>query len=310
MALRIRTNVMSLIAQRHFSESSGRVQKHMEKLSSGKRINKAADDAAGLAISEVIRSDLRSLAQARRNTNDGVSLIQVAEGSLNEVGNIVIRLKELAVQAASDTISTKERNYLNLEFMQLKDEIDRISLSTEFNGTRLLTGKSDNLPQSILDQHQFPPFEIQIDKDYNEDIDALDKRNPVNIIRLNFEKINAMTEGEGSLNLGNASNEEGTKVSDKVSAQGSMRVLDEAVQKVASYRAILGSLQNRLESTDRNLGVRMENLSTARSRIADADFASETAEYTQSNILQQAGSSVLLQANQLPQIALQLLQGG
>lgn len=309
MALRIRTNVMSLIAQRHFAESSGRVQKHMEKLSSGKRINKAADDAAGLAISEVIRSDLRSLAQARRNTNDGVSLIQVAEGSLNEVGNIVIRLKELAVQAASDTISTKERNYLNLEFMQLKDEIDRISLSTEFNGTRLLTGKSDNLPESILKQHQFPPFEIQIDKDYNEDIDALDKRNPVNIIRLNFEKINAMTEGEGSLNLGNAANEEGTKVSDKVSAQGSMRVLDEAVQKVASYRAILGSLQNRLESTDRNLGVRMENLSTARSRISDADFASETAEYTQSNILQQAGSSVLLQANQLPQIALQLLQG-
>ena len=309
MALRIRTNVMSLIAQRHFSDSSSRVQKHMEKLASGRRINRAADDAAGLAVSETIRSDLRSLAQSRRNTNDGVSLVQVAEGSLNEVGNIVVRLKELAVQAASDNINTRERSYLNLEFMQLKDEIDRISLSTEFNGTRLLAGKGENLPEAIANQHQFPAFEIQVDKDYSEGIDGSDNRNPVNIIRLDFEKINAMTEGEGSLNLGSADNEDGTSVDNQEAAQRSMRILDEAVNKVASYRAMLGSYQSRLESTDRNLGIRMENLTTARSRIADTDFASHTAKYTQEGILQQAGSSVLSQANQLPQIALQLLQG-
>ncbi|MCB9228067.1 MAG: flagellin FliC [Deltaproteobacteria bacterium] len=309
MTLRIRTNVMSLIAQRHFSDSSSRVQKHMERLGSGRRINKAADDAAGLAISEIIRSDLRSLAQSRRNTNDGISLIQVAEGGLNEVGNIMVRLKELAVQAASDTISNRERQYLNLEFMQLKDEVDRISLSTEFNGTRLLTGSAEDLPEPIKAQHQAPPFEIQVDKDYHPETDSLSKDNPVNIIRLDFRKINAMVEGEGSLKLGRPSDEEGTRVDNKPSAQQSMRILDEAVNKVASYRAILGAYQNRLESADRNLGIRMENLSAARSRIADADFANETAEYTQGSILQQAGSSILSQANQLPKIALQLLQG-
>ncbi|NRA43759.1 MAG: flagellin FliC [Oligoflexales bacterium] len=308
MPLRIRTNVMSLISQRHFGQSETRVKKHMERLASGHRINRAADDAAGLAISESIRSDVRSLAQARRNTVDGVSLIQVAEGSLNEIGNIVIRLKELAIQGASDNISSRERGYLNLEFMQLKDEIDRISLSTEFNGTRLLTGKAENLPEPILEKHQMPPFEIQVDIDYHELVDSLDIDNPVNIIRLNFENLNAMTEGENSLGIGSPANEEGTRVDSKVAAQNSIRVLDEAVNKLSSYRATLGSLQNRLESTDRNLAIRIENLSAGRSRIIDADFATESAEYTQWNILNQAGASVLSQANQLPQVALQLLQ--
>lgn len=299
---------MSLIAQRHFGQAGVRVKKHMEKLASGHRINKAADDAAGLAISEVVRSDIRSLSQARRNTNDGVSLIQVAEGSLQEIGNIVVRLKELAVQGASDNISGRERKYLNLEFFQLKDEIDRISLGTEFNGTRLLTGKSEDIPESIMEKHQMPPFEIQVDKNYDPFTDNLDMPNPVNIIRLNFDKINALTDGEGSLGIGSARNSEGTRVDSKKSAQISMRTLEEAIQKIASYRSELGSLQNRLESTDRNLGVRIENLSTARSRIVDSDFANETAQYTQWSILHQAGSSVLMQANQLPQIALQLLQ--
>ena len=307
MSLRIRTNVMSLVAQRHFGRSGSNVTKYMEKMSSGHRINRSADDAAGLAISEVVRADIRSLSQARRNTVDGVSLIQVAEGSLNEITNIVVRLKELAVQGASDTIGDREREYLNLEFMQLKDEIERISLATEFNGTRLLTGKSENLPDPILERHQKPPFEIQVDKDYDERMDSLDLPNPVNIIRLNFEKINAMTEGEGSLGIGSPRNEEGTRVDSKESAQQSIRLLDSAVSKIAGYRAHLGSLQNRLEATDRNLGIRIENLSAARSRIIDADFASETAQYTQWNILQQAGASVLSQANQMPQVALQLL---
>ena len=308
MALRIKTNVMSLTAQRHLDNSSRGVNRHMEQLTSGMRINKAADDAAGLAISEVIRSDLRSLNQSRRNTNDGISLIQVAEGSLVEVGNIVIRLKELAVQAASDTIGTRERGYLNLEYMQLKDEIDRITLSTEFNGTRLLTGMSE-LPESIRVKHQYPPFEIQVDKDYSEDIDALTIPNPTNIIRLDFQPINTLTGGEGSLEIGPVGSDNETKIDVKEDAQRSMSALDKAVRKVASYRALLGSWQNRLESADRNLGIRMENLAAARSRIADADFASQTAQFTQFSIMQQAGAAVQLQANQLPEIALQLLKG-
>ena len=222
--------------------------------------------------------------------------------------SIVIRLKELAVQGASDNISNRERQYLNLEFNQLKDEIDRISMSTQFNGTRLLAGKGEHIPESILKKHQFPPFEIQIDKDYSPDTDSIDNPNPVNIIQLNFEKINSSTEGEGSLNIGSARNAEGTRVDSKVAAQESIRSLDLAIEKISSYRAQLGSLQNRLESTDRNISIRVENLAHARSRIYDADFANETAQYTQWSILQQAGSSVLSQANQLPQIALQLLQ--
>ena len=309
MSLRIRTNVTSLIAQRNFTQAGERVKRHMEKLSSGKRINKAADDAAGLAISEAIRSDVRSLNQARRNTNDGISLIQVAEGSLNEVGNILIRLKELAIQGSSDTVGNQEREFINLEFMALKNEIDRISLSTEYIGTRLLIGKGEEVDKSLIVNHSKPPLEVQVDKEYNELVDSLEVRNPVDIIRLNFESINALTEGEGSLGIGSPGNEEGTKVSTKESAQNSISVIDKAVDKVSSYRAKLGSLQNRLISTDRNLGIRIENLTVSKSRIADADFANETAELTQWSILQQAGASVLNQANQLPQIALQLLQG-
>lgn len=308
MSLRIRTNVSSLVAQRHFGSSNRQVQIHMERLSSGKRINKAADDAAGLAISEVIRADLRSLNQARRNTNDGVSLVQVAEGALNEVTNIVVRLRELAVQSASDTLGKRERQYLNKEFMQLKDEIDRITFSTEFNGTNLLTGNGKQLPQALRKNHQFPPLEIQVDKDYHVLEDSLTVRSPLNIIRANLERINSLTYGEGSLGIGRADDEEGTRVDNKPDAQKSIDTLDKAVQKISSYRAELGALQNRLGSTDQNLGIRIENLSEARSRIVDADYALETAKFTQWSILAQAGSSVLAQANQLPEIALQLLK--
>ena len=225
------------------------------------------------------------------------------------MSNIVIRLKELAIQSASDNIGSKERGYLNLEFMQLKDEIDRISNSTEFNGTRLLVGKGEGVPEVLLENHEFPPMEIQVDKSYNKKVDSLESPNPVDIIRLNFENINALTEGEGSLNIGSSRNEEGTSVDTKEHAQNSIYLLDEAVNKIASSRARLGALQNRLESTDKNLGIRIQNLSVARSRISDADFANQTAQLTQWSILQQAGAAVLTQANQLPQIALQLLKG-
>jgi len=279
----------------------------MEKLSSGYRINKAADDAAGLAISEGLNADIRSLAQAKRNANDAVSMLQVAEGSLEEVGNIVVRLKELSVQAASDTVGQQERDFLNREFMALKDEVDRIVLSTEYNGTRLLIGSGDVDPALLAEQNQFP-LEMQIGKDYITPPDSLESRNPVDIIRVDFSQMNAATEGVNSLELGSAANEGGTRIDNKVDAQQSMTKIDSALGKLSSYRATIGAVQNRLMSTDRNLGVQIENLSAARSRIRDADFAFETAEFTQGNILLQAGASVLTQANKLPQVALNLLQ--
>jgi flagellin len=287
--------------------SNQKVSSHMEKLSSGYRINKAADDAAGLAISDSLHADIRSLAQARRNANDAVSMLQVAEGSLEEVTSIVTRLKELSVQAASDTVGAREREFLNREFMALKDEVDRIVLSTEFNGTRLLIGNGD-VAQELLESHNQFPLEMQIGKDYIEPPDSLEARNPVNIIRLDFSQMNAATEGENSLDLGSAGNEAGTRIDNKIDAQNSMAKVDQALGKIASYRATIGAAQNRLGSTERNLGVAIENLSAARSRIRDADFAYETAEFTQGNILLQAGSSVLAQANKLPQVALNLLQ--
>jgi flagellin len=306
MGLRIRTNVQSLNAQRNLAQSNGKVSSHMEKLASGYRINKAADDAAGLAISQSLNADIRSLGQAKRNANDAVSMLQVAEGSLEEISNIVTRLKELSVQSASDTVGVEERDFLNREFMALKDEIDRITLSTEFNGTRLLIGEGQVSDELVATHNQFP-LEMQIGKDYLLPSDSLESPNPVDIIRIDFSKMNAATEGPGSLEIGNSLNEAGTRIDTKQGAQMSMAAVDKALGRLSSYRASIGAVQNRLVSTERNLGVQIENLSAARSRIKDADFALETAEYTQGNILMQAGASVLSQANQLPSVALNLI---
>lgn len=306
MGLRVRTNVSSLNAQRHLGSSTFEVNRQAERLASGYRINKAADDAAGLAISETLKADIRSLGQARRNANDAVSMMQVAEGSLEEIGGIMIRLRELSVQAASDTIGPRERNYLNEEFMQLKDEVDRIALSTEFNGTRLLTGTRE-LPQELMDNTNVQPFEFQVDKDYHLALDSLQNKNPIDQIRWDLSGFNAMTEGEGSLGIGSTANPEGLTVMTKARAQVSINTIDNAMQRVSGYRAQLGAVQNRIQSTDRNLAVRIENLSAAQSRIRDADFAEVMAEYTQQQILQKAGASVLSQANQSSSIALQLL---
>lgn len=306
MGLRIRTNVQSLVAQRHLEQSTEKVNRHSTRLASGYRINRAADDAAGLAISEVLRADVRSLGQARRNASDAISMVQVAEGGLEEVNNIMIRLRELSIQAASDTIGSRERQYLNNEFMQLKDEVDRISISTEFNGTRLLVGNKE-LDPTLMDSHNYSPLEIQVGKDFLPGPDSLDAANPIHVIRIDFSNFNTTTEGEGSLGIGSAQNAEGTNVTSKLEAKESLSLIDGAMERVASHRAKLGAFQNRLESTQNNLGTAIENLDMARSRIRDADFALESAELTQSSILQQAGVSVLAQANQLPQIALKLL---
>lgn len=308
MGMRIRTNVASLTAQRRLGQSSEAVQGSMNKLSSGSRINKAADDAAGLAISENLRADVRGLNVAKRNALDGVSMVQTAEGGLEETTNMLIRLRELAVQSASDTIGTQEREFLNKEYVALKDEIDRIALSTEFNGTRLLMGdNSGDYPGELITSNTGSnPMEIQIGKDYFNESDAVGNRNPVNIIKIDLSKLNVFTEGEGSLNLGRA--DEGTSVISKADAQQSIAVLDTAINSVNEQRAQLGAIQNRFQSTIANLGSQVENLDTARSRIRDTDYAAETASFTQNRILEQAGTSVLSQANQMPQLALSLLQ--
>lgn len=305
MGLRMRTNVASLNAQRNLGITTENLKSSMGRLSSGQRINKAADDAAGLAISERLRADIRSLGQAKRNTQDGVSMVQVAEGGLEETSNMLIRLRELSVQAASDTVGNLERGYLNQEFQALRDEIDRIAAVTEFNGTRLLVGNAE-LPDDLKTNHNPVPLEIQVSKDYYESADSLDQRNPVNVIRIDLQGINAFTTGEGSLDIGNS---EDIGIDTKQAAQAKLTVLDGAINKVNQYRAYLGSIQNRLGSTLGNLGVEIENLSESRSRIRDTDFAEETAVMTQNNILQQAGASVLGQANVMPQIALSLLGG-
>lgn len=309
MGLRIRTNIQSLTAQRHLSLSRTKLGKHAERLASGHRINKAADDVAGLAISENLRSDIRSLYQAKRNAYDAIAMLQVAEGGLVEVASIMVRLKELAVQSASDTIGRLERQYLNEEFMALKDEVDRIVLSTEFNGTRLLIGEGEDVAEELLDGHNPPPLEMQVGKDYLEPPDALESRNPVNIIKIDMAQIDARTDGDKGLGIGGADNEDGTRVDSKEFAQDSMERLDQALTRVASYRSKIGSVQNRLNAAGRNLGVQIENLTAAKSRILDADFAIETAGFTQSNILLQAGTAILSQANQFPSAALELIKG-
>jgi len=276
----------------------------MSKLASGQRINKAADDAAGLAVSENLRADIRSLNMAKRNANDGVSLVQTAEGGLVETTNMLVRLRELAIQSSSDTIGNTEREFLDKEYLQLKDEIDRIASSTEFNGTRLLVGNAD-IPEEMQTNANNFPLEIQVGKDYYSGADAIDQANPVNIIKIDFAKLNGFTSGEGSLNLGKAA--DGTRVNIKQNAQQSISKIDDAITRVNDHRAYLGAIQNRLGSTVQNIGVQVENLAESRSRIVDTDFASETAIMTQSNILQQAGTSILANANQQPQIALSLL---
>jgi flagellin len=304
MGLRIKTNIASVNAQRRLSGSTEALQDSMAKMSSGNRINKAADDAAGLAISDNLRADIRSLSQAKRNANDGVSLVQTAEGGLTETANMLSRLRELAIQSSSDTIGNTERGFVDKEFLALKDEIDRIANSTEFNGTRLLVGNAD-IGSELANAEGTFPMEIQVGKDYFEGVDALSESNAVNIIKVDLGNLNAFTEGDGSLGIGKA--EGGTRVNTKQDAQRSVAVLDQAITRVNGYRSYLGAIQNRLGSTVRNLGVQGENLATAKSRISDTDFAEETAAMTQASILQQAGVSVLSQANVQPQIALKLI---
>lgn len=277
MGLRINTNVASLNAQRNLRGTKLALDKTLEKLSSGQRINRAGDDAAGLAISENLKAQIRGLGQAGRNAEDGISLVQIAEGAMSEVSNVMIRLRELAVQAASDTIGPTERKFLNVEFEQLTSEVDRIANSTEFNRVPLLNGTG-------------AVFDIQIGT----------RNDPISD-RLTFDASSADV-NVAALGLNLAS------VADKISAQNSLSSIDQAIISVSGIRADFGALQNRLQSTVNNIAVSVENLSAANSRIRDTDIASETAELTKSNILMQAGTSVLSQANSSTSSALSLIQ--
>lgn len=279
MGLRINTNVASLNSQRHLRFTRQNLDKSIEKLSSGSRINRAGDDAAGLAISENLRAQIRGLQQAERNAMDGVSLVQVAEGGLQEISSILIRLRELAVQAASDTVGPTERKFLNTEYEALISEIDRIANATEFNKIPLLNGTGS-------------VFDIQVGT-----------RNNPNIDRITFFDGSSADVSAVSLGINL------TSVADKASAQNSLAALDGAIISVSSIRADFGAMQNRLQSIINNLAISIENMSAANSRIRDTDVASETAELTKNNILLQAGTSVLAQANQSIQGALSLLKG-
>ncbi|APJ02852.1 flagellin [Silvanigrella aquatica] len=306
MGFRIATNVQSLNAQRNLTTSNDMNNLSMEKLSSGFRINKASDDAAGLAISEKLRADYRGIVMARRNANDGVSLIQTAEGGLSEIGNILTRLRELSIQGASDTIGNTERGFLNKEFSQLKDEINRISKTTEFNGTLLLVGNQDNIDDEIKKRSNPFPLEIQVGKNYFESADSQDNINPTNVIRIDFSSVDASVDEDG-LNLGTSEEDDKSSVITKENSQKSISVIDDAITKVSSFRSTMGAIQSRLNSTITQLSIQAENNAATNSRIRDTDFAEETAKLAQSNILKQSGVSVLSQSNQIPALALRLL---
>jgi flagellin len=266
MSLRINSNIEAFNAHRQLVGTSDRAQKSMERLSSGYRINRAADDAAGLAISEKLRGQIRGLAQAQRNSQDGVSLVQTAEGSLNEVHSMLQRVRELAVQFANGTLSTSDKAAITAEAAQLQSEIERIGTTADFNGIKLLDGAASTIS-----------FQVGANDD---------------------DTIAVTTESLGE-KIGDID------VSDTGSA---ISAIDAAIEKVSSLRSTFGAVQNRLEHTLNNLATYQENLMASESRIRDVDMASEMVEFSKNQILQQAGTSMLAQANQAPQAVLSLLR--
>lgn len=272
MGLRVNTNVEALNAHRNLLLTGMQLSKSQEKLASGYRINRAADDAAGLAISEKLRGQVRGLNQAIRNAQDAISLIQTAEGALTETHSILQRMRELAVQAANGTMTTDDRAALNAEASQLKNEIDRIAQNTEFNTMKLLDGTFANKT-------------FQIGANATQDI----------TVTIDSATASALTVNNVALDT-------------VANASQAIVDIDEAIKAVSKNRASLGAIQNRLEHTIANLGVAAENLTAAESRIRDVDVALEQVNFTKLQILQQAGVAVLAQANAGSQSVLQLLR--
>ncbi len=275
MALTILNNLASLNTKRHLEESSDKYAQAAERIATGKRINKSGDDAAGLSISTHIEGQVRSIQQARRNAQDALSLMQVAEGGMNDVNNMVVRLRELSMQAASDNVGDQEREMIQFEVEQIKQEIDRLSEATKFFDTSLLNGKGRN-------------FVFQIGPDNNEN----------NRLEYDASKLNLSL---SSLGLS------GIDLSDIDSARSALTNIDESIKKIAEPRAQLGALQTRLNSISSSLSVYEENMTSARSRIVDADLAKETADAVKAQVLQKAGVAILSQTNMTPALALKLL---
>lgn len=276
MGLRIATNIASQSVQKNLKQVSNESDQSLSKLSSGKRIVKAADDAAGLAIAKNLEAQTKGLRQAARNANNGISLVQTAEGGLNESTQILTRLRELTIQASSDTVGETERGFLNKEYQQLLEESDRIALSTTFNGTNLLNGDGDG------------KMEFQVGA-YGGDI---------NRISFDSSETNAQID---ELGVG------GTTIESKEDARDAIENIDGAIEKVNGFRATLGSIQSRLQSSVSNLEIQSVNQDAARSVIEDVDVAEESSKLAASNIVKQAGISTLAQANNLPTQAMRLL---
>ena len=275
MGMRITTNVAAINAQRNLMGSQRNIQNSMSQLSSGSRINRSADDAAGLAISENMKAQIRSSVQARRNANDGISMVQVAEGGLNEVSNIVTRLRELGIQASSDTVGEKERGFIDTEVQQLKSEMERIANTTSWNTTKLLDGST-------------PVFDFQVGLYASEDD------------RIQFDTSqNVATLDALGLSDVNFNSKEG--------ARSSLQLLDDSQSAINGMRSNIGALQNRLTSTVDTLAVTEENLAAANSRIRDTDVAQASSDMAKNSVMLQAGTATLAQANQTTQLALKLL---
>lgn len=279
MGLRINTNELSLAARRNLEQTERRIHSVVERLASGSRITKAADDPAGLSLSDALSAQVRGLGQAIRNAQDGISLVQVYEGGTTEINNMLIRIRELAMQAATDTVGDRERTMINNEVQQLKSEVDRVAKSTKYASRSLLAGAAVNLD-----------FQVGINNDPEVD-------------RITFNPGNTDFTASG---IGVDS----ITVADKEGAQGALAVIDEALDKVNDMRSRIGSIQGRLNSTQVAQSIFQENLSAARSRIRDADIALETSNLAKENILRQAGVAVLTQANQVPYLAMNLLKAG
>ena len=280
MALRINFNQAASAAQRGLAASQDSYSKQAEHLSSGLRINRASDDAAGLAVSEKLKNQVRGLNQAQRNAQDSISLIQTAEGALTETHSLLARMRELAVQSSNDTLTASDRANLNAEFTQLQAEVDRIATSTQFNTALLLNGSGTATALTF-----------QIGANNGDTLALAIDGTQASTLNVAFNSANGMA-----------------GVAYQSSASAMISILDTAVNVVSEDRAELGAVQNRLESTIRSLAVASENTSAANSRIADADIAQSMSEMVRSQILQQAGVSVLAQANQAPSLVLQLLK--
>ncbi len=280
MALRINFNQAASAAQRGLAASQDSYSKQAEHLSSGLRINRASDDAAGLAVSEKLKNQVRGLNQAQRNAQDSISLIQTAEGALTETHSLLARMRELAVQSSNDTLTASDRANLNAEFTQLQAEVDRIATTTQFNTALLLSGSGTATALTF-----------QIGANNGDTLALAIDGTQASTLNVAFNSANGVA-----------------GVAYQSSASAVISILDVAVNVVSEDRAELGAVQNRLESTIRSLAVASENTSAANSRIADADIAQSMSEMVRSQILQQAGVSVLAQANQAPSLVLQLLK--